>query len=170
VSFMIKAGILSDTHLTHVTQDFFEAVRHVFADCEVIIHAGDTVDVFALDAFRGKTVHAVHGNCCGAATQAALPSQLEFTLGTFKIALTHGNQFGRHGMDIEPGLLAHFPDADCLIYGHTHHAVCHRSEGKLVINPGSFQLGGRYGHPCTYAILEAGEELKGEICEIPARR
>jgi putative phosphoesterase len=166
---MIKAGILSDTHLSHVTTDFLEAVRRCFADCEVIIHAGDTVDVFMLDAFRGKTVYAVHGNCCGAATQAALPKQLEFELGGFKIALTHGNQFGRHGMDIEPGLLAHFPDADCLIYGHTHNAVCHRAAGRLIINPGSFQLNTRYGHPCTYAVLETGEELRGEIHQIPGR-
>ena len=160
---MIKAGILSDTHLSHVDTDFVEAVRSCFADCEVIIHAGDTVDVFMLDAFRGKTVHAVHGNCCGAATQAALPKQLEFELGGFKIALIHGNQFGRHGIDIEPGLLAHFPKSDCLIYGHTHNAVCYRRAGKLIINPGSFQLNNRYGHPCTYAVLEVGKELRGSI-------
>ncbi|MCW5199081.1 YfcE family phosphodiesterase, partial [Desulfobulbus sp. F3] len=132
---MIRAGILSDTHITRVSPEFFKAVSRCFSDCEVIIHAGDTVDVFMLEAFRGKTVHAVHGNCCGAATQAALPKQLEFELGGFKIALTHGNQFGRHGMDIEPGLLAYFPTADCLIYGHTHNAVCHRTaDGRLIIN------------------------------------
>ena len=163
---MIRAGILSDTHITRVSPEFFNAVSRCFADCEVIIHAGDTVDVLMLEAFRGKTVYAVHGNCCGAATQTALPKQLEFELGGFSIALTHGNQFGRHGMDIEPGLLAHFPTADCLIYGHTHNAVCHRTAGKLVINPGSFQLNGRFGHPCTYAVLEAGKELRGEIRQL----
>ncbi|MCI5147777.1 MAG: YfcE family phosphodiesterase, partial [Candidatus Electrothrix sp. AR3] len=36
-------------------------------------------------------------------------------------------------------------------------------------NPGSFQTTGRYGAPCTYAILEAGKELKGTIYELPLR-
>jgi putative phosphoesterase len=166
---MIKAGILSDTHLTRISSDFLTAVRRCFADCEVIIHAGDIVDVFTLDVFRSKTVHAVHGNCCNLSTQSALPEQLVFELGNFKIGLTHGNQFGRHGMDIEPGLIKHFPEADCLIYGHTHNAVCHYTSGKLIINPGSFQLNGRYGQPCTYAILEAGQELNGKIYEFPFR-
>jgi uncharacterized protein len=160
---MIRAGILSDTHLSHVTPDFLAAVRHCFMDCEVIIHAGDTVDVFMLDVFRGKLVYAVHGNCCGTATQTALPAELEFKLGRFNIALIHGNRFGRHGLDIEPRLLSHFPQADCLIYGHTHNAVCHWTDGRLLINPGSFQLGNRYGQPCTYALLELDDELRGEI-------
>ena len=61
---MIRAGILSDTHLTKVNQEFLQRVEHCFADCDVIIHAGDLVDLSLLDAFQGKTVHAVHGNCC----------------------------------------------------------------------------------------------------------
>jgi hypothetical protein len=169
VNVMIKAGILSDTHLSHVSPDFLDAVRHCFADCEVIIHAGDIVDVFALDVFRGKIIHAVHGNCCNLPTHSALPQQLAFELGGFKIGLTHGNQFGRHGQEIEPGLLTLFPEADCLIYGHTHRAICHRVANKLIINPGSFQTTGRYGTACTYAILEAGDELKGKLVEFLGR-
>ncbi len=166
---MIKAGILSDTHLTRVSTDFLHAVQQCFADCEIIIHAGDVVDVFTLDVFRGKTVHAVHGNCCGSSTQTVLPSQLEFELGRFNIAVAHGNRFGRHAHDIEPGLRAHFPAADCVIYGHTHEPVCRHERGQLIINPGSFQLGSRYGTPCTYAILEVGEELQGSIREFAPR-
>jgi putative phosphoesterase len=166
---MIKAGILSDTHLTRVSVDFLDAVRRCFADCHVIIHAGDVVDVFTLDVFRDKAVYAVHGNCCNLSTQAALPQQLEFELGGFAFGLTHGNQFGRQGKEIESGLLAHFSQAACLIYGHTHKAVCHWAEGKLIINPGSFQMNCRYGNLCTYATLEIGKELRGAIHEFPAR-
>ena len=166
---MIKAGILSDTHLTHVTTDFLHAIQQCFADCEVIIHAGDTVDSGILEAFANKTVYAVHGNCCNFTTQSTLPADLEFTLGTFKIVLLHGNRFGRHGSNIEPDFLRHYPDADCLIYGHTHEPVCRWDKKRLIINPGSFQTSGRYGMPCTYAILEAGEELKGTLREFPLR-
>jgi hypothetical protein len=166
---MIKAGILSDTHLTRVSTDFLHAVQQCFADCEVIIHAGDIVDPAVLKAFPGKTVQAVHGNCCNLAAHNRLPDQLEFSLGRFNIAVAHGHRFGRYADDIEPGLLAHFPEADCLIYGHTHEPVCRRERGQLIINPGSFQLGSRYGVPCTYAILEADEELQGSIREFAPR-
>ncbi len=166
---MIKAGILSDTHLTRVTTNFLHAIQQCFADCEVIIHAGDTVDSSIMETFAKKTVYAVHGNCCNLPTLNNLPDELEFKLGAFRIALTHGNRFGRHGNDIEPELLVHFPEADCLIYGHTHEPVCRWEKRQLIINPGSFQTSGRYGVPCTYAILEAGEELKGSLREFRPR-
>ncbi|MCI5168408.1 MAG: hypothetical protein D3903_20530, partial [Candidatus Electrothrix sp. GM3_4] len=53
---------------------------------------------------------------------------------------------------------------------YTHNAVCHRTpgeQGKLIINPGAFQMVSRYGIPCSYAILEAGEQLKGALHELP---
>lgn len=164
---MIKAGILSDTHLTRVTQEFADAVHRCFYDCEVIIHAGDITDVAVLDAFQDKTLYAVHGNCCSQSAPASLPAQFSFELNGFKMGLAHGDRFSK--ADIESGLISLFPEADCLIYGHTHRAVCHRVAGRLIINPGSFQTAGRYGAPCTYAILEAGEELKGKIYEFQLR-
>ncbi len=161
---MIKAGILSDTHLTKIDNNFLQCVEQCFADCETIIHAGDFVDISLLEAFQGKVVHAVHGNCCTRSTLAALPSQKTFQLGDFIIGVTHGNGLGH---DIESALWDLFPETDCMIYGHTHQAVCHQIAGKLIINPGAFQMISRYGVPCSYAILEAGEQLKGSIHELP---
>ena len=161
---MIKAGILSDTHLTKVTGKLLQRIDQCFADCDVIIHAGDLVDISLLDVFEGRPLHAVHGNCCTRKTLAGLPNQHTFQLGKFTIGLTHGNGLGN---DIESGLLDIFSEADCMIYGHTHQAVCHWIAGKLIINPGAFQMVSRYGVPCSYAILEAGEQLKGSIHELP---
>lgn len=166
---IIKAGILSDTHLTWPTREFLHAVQHCFADCEVIIHAGDITDLSLLEAFPFRTVHAVHGNCCGRGGRAGLTEQRTFQLGDFTVGLLHGHRLGRYADTIESGLCEVFPEADCVIYGHTHDPVCHRVAGQLVINPGSFQTGGRYGVPCSYAILEAGVELKGGLHEFPLR-
>jgi putative phosphoesterase len=162
----IKAGILSDTHLTRPNQEFHHAVRHCFADCDVIIHSGDIVGGSVLDIFSDKTVYAVHGNCCA---RAALPRERTFPLGDFTIGLIHGDRLGRYADRIESGLQDVFPEADCVIYGHTHEPVCHRVGGQLIINPGSFQTNGRYGIPCSYALLEAGTELKGSLHEFPLR-
>jgi len=160
----IKAGILSDTHLNAPDRQFTQLAKHCFADCEVIIHAGDLTDLSILDVFADKTIHAVCGNMCRGNARTTLAKNINFPLGNFTIGLTHGAELG---YDIESGLWNLFPEADCMIYGHTHRAVCHRQARKLIINPGSFQSTGRWGAPGTYAILEAGETLQAQILQVP---
>lgn len=163
----IKAGILSDTHLARADDAFIRLTRQCFADCEVIIHAGDLTSIAVLDAFAGKEVYAVHGNMCDASSFLALPRDTTFQLGRFTIGLVHGAGLGR---DIELQLWGLFPDADCMIYGHTHRPVCHRQGGVLFINPGIFRATGPYGAPGTYAILEAGNELRAAIHQVQANQ
>jgi putative phosphoesterase len=161
----LRAGILSDTHIHMPAPLFSEMAEHCFADCEVIIHAGDLTDMAVLDAFAGKKIFAVHGNMCSLATKTHLPTATTFELAGHVIGLTHGAQLG---YDIEAGLWDLFPEADCVIYGHTHRPVIHRQGGRLVINPGSFQATGRWGAPGTYAILEADDRLSATLHEVPA--
>jgi len=161
----IKAGILSDTHLPRPDRDFITAAQQCFAECQVIIHAGDLTDISVLDIFSDKTVYAVHGNCCGRTTHTALPTERSFQLGNFTIGLLHGYTLGRYADSIESGIWDVFPEADCVIYGHTHEPVCKQVAGKLIINPGAFQVNTWYSAPCPYVILEAGQSLKGTICE-----
>ena len=152
---ILRAGVLSDTHIRSANPVFCQQVASAFAGCDVIIHAGDLTESGILTAFAGKTVYAVHGNCCSAVTKATLSERLQFRLGNFTIGLAHGN--GRK--NIEDSLWMDFPEADCIVYGHTHRAVCHREGDKLFLNPGSFQSG-------SYAILEAGETLSARLFQI----
>jgi len=161
----MKAGILSDTHLANPDNAFKKLIEHCFASCDVIIHAGDLTSVRILDALSDFKVHAVHGNMCDAGSYRTLPREKTFNLDHFTIGLTHGAQLGH---DIELSLWNLFPEADCIIYGHTHRPVCHRQGGILIINPGCFRGTGRYGAPGTYAILETGDTLHASIHEVPA--
>ena len=162
---IIKAGILSDTHLNRADDTFIRQVARCFAGCEVIIHAGDLTAARVLDAFAGREIYAVHGNMCDASSALSLPRQTTFQLGRFTIGLVHGAGLGR---DIELQLWSLFPEADCMIYGHTHRPVCHRQGGVLIVNPGTFRATGPHGAPGTYAILEAGNELRAAIHQVPA--
>jgi putative phosphoesterase len=161
---MIRAGILSDTHLLGLNDNFIQLVKHCFTGCDTIIHAGDLTDISLLNAFQDKTVYAVHGNMCTATAYSSLPARRSFQLEGFNIGLTHGAGLGH---DIESALWDLFPDADCMIYGHTHRPACHRIADRLIINPGSFQATGRYGAAGTYAILEVGDNLQAAIHEVP---
>ncbi len=154
-------GILSDTHLSSAS-DFFRAqVSACFAEAEIILHAGDLTSLTVLEAFADKKVFAVHGNMCDRAGHNTLPASRTIKLAGFTIALTHGHQFG-YG-DLEDRLLMAYPEADCIVYGHTHRPVCHRIGGILFINPGSFTATGRHGGTGTYAMLRIDNQLSGEI-------
>jgi len=161
---MTRAGILSDTHMMGPDVHFQNLVQHCFGDCDTIIHAGDLTDISLLSAFGDKTVYAVHGNMCNSSTYSTLPERLSFQLDGFSIGLTHGAGLG---LDIESALWDLFPEAHCMIYGHTHRPACHRVADRLIINPGSFQATGRYGAAGTYAILEVSDGLQAAIHEVP---
>lgn len=161
---LIRAGVLSDTHLIRPDSRFKKQIKQCFHDCDVIIHAGDVTDLSVLEIFRGKSLYAVHGNMCNAEARTCHPEQCLFTLNQFTIGLTHGAGLGP---DIENRLWNLFPEADCVIYGHTHIPICHYLGKVLFLNPGSFQATSRYGAPGTFAILEVGDELRARLFEIP---
>jgi putative phosphoesterase len=147
---MTTIGILSDTHITSCDSAFLQTVRDVFSECDIIIHAGDLTDHNILEAFNGKQVFAVHGNMCTSLTQKTLPTHREVIIEGYTFGICHGAG-NRH--NIEDRMFDLFPTADCIIYGHTHIAKCHKIGSTLMINPGSFQSTGRYGASGTYALL-----------------
>lgn len=161
-----RIGILSDTHLSKPTESFQSRVASCFADVPIIIHAGDLTSLSILDVFDGRTVHAVHGNMCGAAAYNSLPRKKIVTLEHYTIGIIHRTGYS---YDFEEYLLDEFPEADCIVYGHTHRPACHRIGKTLFINPGSFMATGRHGAAGTFAILEVGDSLHGQIYEVKSK-
>ncbi len=162
---MTTIGILSDTHLSGVTNEFLKQVEEAFSNCDIIIHAGDLTEVSILSVFKGKEVHAVAGNMCNYTSRSALPEAKTFVIDGYLFALCHGANGPRH--NIEERMFDTYPEADCIIYGHTHVPVCKSIATTLYINPGSFQATGRYGATGTYAIATTGPDgLQAEIKEL----
>lgn len=147
---MIKVGILSDTHLHNITEEFKANAQRAFADCDVIIHAGDLTEISILSVFKDKEVHAVSGNCCNHVTYAALPETKRIMVGGHSIGICHG---AGNRMNIEDRMYTLFAEMDCIIFGHTHIATCKTIGDTLLINPGEFRGTGRYGASGTYGIL-----------------
>ncbi len=119
---MITIGVLSDTHLSGPSQVFREKVKRCFADVDMVLHAGDLTHISVLEAFGNKEVHAVHGNMCGYQAQVDLPGKKIIEVNGFQIGLTHGTGYYHN---IEERLYNAFGPLDCIVYGHTHKAVCH---------------------------------------------
>lgn len=147
---MKLVGILSDTHMTRITDTFLLQCSAAFEKCDTIVHAGDLTDVSILSAFKGKDIHAVSGNMCNWSTKQVLPEEKLILIAGFSIGITHGAG-PRH--NIEDRVFERFPMADCIVYGHTHIPACRKIGNTLLINPGSFQGTGKFGTAGTYAIL-----------------
>lgn len=146
----MKVGILSDTHKISPDSEFTRQCILAFDGCDTIVHAGDLTDISILSVFRNKEVHAVCGNMCSHTTRKVLPEQKEFLIGGLRVGVTHGTG-PRH--NIEDRVLDTFPEAACIIFGHSHIPLCRQMGKTLLINPGSFQGTGRYGAPGSYATL-----------------
>ncbi|KPK00436.1 MAG: phosphodiesterase [Desulfobacterales bacterium SG8_35] len=158
---MITIGVLSDTHLLEPDKWFRERARRCFADADMILHAGDLTSLSVLEVFAGKTVHAVHGNMCGPKTRNTLPASKIIEVGNFRLALVHGAGYMHN---IEQRLFDLFAPIDCIVYGHTHKAVCHRFGPTLMVNPGSFTATGPYGASGTYASIKVDRRsMEGRI-------
>jgi putative phosphoesterase len=150
---VITVGVVSDTHIPDRVRLLNPQVVSIFqeAGVEAILHAGDVSAPKTLEQLnRIAPVHAVRGNRDWVALRH-LPSTQQITLGGAKVGLTHGHgpllDYIRDRLDymlngyrlemFEPRLLAAFPDADVIVFGHTHRALNHIVDGKLIFNPGS---------------------------------
>ncbi len=158
----MKVGVISDTHLTGCDERLARLLKDYFRDADLILHAGDLVDLRVLDAFSGKEVKAVCGNMDLPSVRQSLPKKLILDINNYKIGLIHG-----WGMPygIENKLLKEIGRVDCLVYGHTHRATNEVKDGVLFFNPGS-ATDSRFASQHTIGVLEIGETIKGEIIEL----
>lgn len=159
----MRVAVLSDTHLRDrgsrvLPPKAWDVVR----GADVVLHAGDVVEPGLLDALgEVAPVHAVLGNN-DHALAGVLPETLRLDLDGVRVAMIHdgGPRAGREGR-----LHRRFPDADLVVFGHSH--VPWNAEGldgQWLLNPGSPTE--RRGQPHrTIAILDldAGAIRRSEI-------
>lgn len=157
----MRVGVLSDTHglLRNEIYGAFDGVDR-------IVHAGDIGDPAILTELEViAPVTAVSGNVDG----GALADEARLELEGARLAIVHGHRFGAPEV---ADLLAAYPDADVIIYGHTHKPLCERHGRRLVLNPGSAGPQ-RFHQPVTAALLslEAGRRPEARILTIvPSKR
>jgi uncharacterized protein len=154
----MRLGVISDTHglLRPEVYDAFVRVDH-------ILHAGDigSLEILAeLEALAPVT--AVYGNTDGFEVRERVPQVARIELDGFDIIVTHGDQFGSPTPE---KLNAAFPDAEILVYGHTHRPLLTLVDVVVtVMNPGGAGAR-RFGLPPSVGIieLEAGIPPRGRL-------
>jgi len=129
--------LISDTHLPARARELPPQVWAEVEAADVVVHAGDWVDVALLDEIekRSRALLAVHGNNDHGALRERLPEVARAEFGGVRIAVVHetGDKKGR-----EARCAARFPDADVLVFGHSHIPWdTTAATGLRLINPGS---------------------------------
>ncbi len=159
----LKIGVISDTHLREPDERLLAIVRKHFHDAELILHAGDLVDLRVLDAFGDKDVIAVCGNMDSSRIEDEIPAKRVLQVGRFRIGLIHG--WGSP-LDLEDRIRSEFDDVDCIVYGHSHYPANHIREGILFFNPGT-ACDRRHSISNTVGVLDVGEDaITGRIIAI----
>jgi uncharacterized protein len=156
---MIKIGVISDTHLSRPTDELAALAQGPFQGAEMILHAGDLIELPVLEAFSGKEVIAVCGNMDSVAVRRGIPGHRVFRAGPFHIGLIHG-WGGPSG--IEERIAREFKGVDCIVYGHTHQPSQREREGIFFFNPGSFK-GGSGTIPRSVGLLKLEDSISAEI-------
>jgi putative phosphoesterase len=143
----VRLGIIADTHGMLRPEVFgaFEGVDH-------ILHAGDIGPAALLDELAAiAPVTAVYGNTDGFDLRERLPQVAAVEHDGFNIVVTHGDQFGSPTPE---KLHAAFPDAEMLVYGHTHGPLIMLVVVVVtVMNPGGAGAR-RFGLPPSVGIME----------------
>lgn len=127
----MRLGILSDTHGV-LRPGIFE----VFEEVDHILHAGDIGPAELLTELESiAPVTAVYGNTDDFEIRGRCPAVAKLELDGCYITVTHGDQYGQPTPD---RLHREFPEADILVYGHTHEPVLELLDKTVtVMNPGA---------------------------------
>jgi uncharacterized protein len=150
-------GLISDTHGL-----LRPGVHDAFAGVALILHAGDVGGSGILDELRLiAPVRAVFGNT-DPPGEPELAEKILMDLDDVSVHVSHGHECGSP----TPERLADRYDADVVVYGHTHHALVTKLDGRLFVNPGAagpkrFNLA-----PSVARLTISGGNAEVEIVEI----
>ena len=129
-------AVISDTHLPR-------GERALPADCverlgaaDLILHAGDvmTATVLAELELIGPPVLAVQGNVDDEELRRQLPAERVVEARGIRIGMVHNAGPARGRLT---RLRQRFPDADAVVFGHSHMPLHEQAAGFQIFNPGS---------------------------------
>src|SRR5262249_46357099 len=102
---------------------------------DLIVHAGDFSRPSVLADLRELgPVAAVHGNVDSAELRLELPESICLEVGDVVLGVIHDAGPAKGRLE---RLRARFPDADAVVFGHSHMPLHEERDGFQILNPGS---------------------------------
>lgn len=129
--------LLADTHVPKRARRLPDAVLRAIDDADLVVHAGDWVDLPTLDLIesRARAFAGVYGNNDGPELRARLPEVARLRVEDVDMAVIHETGAATKR---EQRMDEVFPDIDLLVFGHSHIPWDTVSPaGMRLLNPGS---------------------------------
>jgi putative phosphoesterase len=132
----VRLAIVADTHLPRGTRRFPDRCLEEMATADLVLHAGDFTAPEVLDDIEalGPPVAAVHGNVDAPELRARLPEARLVEAAGVRIALVHDAGPARGRLE---RMRLRFPDAEAVVFGHSHIPLHEERDGFQIFNPGS---------------------------------
>lgn len=153
---------------THKRDDVYRRLVHKLTDpIDLVLHTGDVEgSEWVYEQVPGCEARIVAGNND---YFSKLPPELEFTLGSTRVLLTHGHHYrvylGTDMLEEE----ARARGVGLVIFGHTHMPMLRLCPGNLtLLNPGSLSYPRQDGRRPTYGIIDvdADGQCKCDILRV----
>jgi putative phosphoesterase len=165
---VVRLLLLADTHVPRRARELPPAVWAEVDRADVVVHAGDWVDVALLDALEARAARVLGcwGNNDGPELRARLPEVARATLGGVRFAVVHetGPSVRR-----DERMAAAYVDADVLVFGHSHIPWDTTAGALRLLNPGS-PTDRRRQPACTFMTAEVSEGMLREVTLHPVVR
>jgi uncharacterized protein len=134
----LKIGVISDTHIADSSKHIPAQILGAFGQVDLIIHAGDSVSLRAIEELRGvgPEVAVVAGNMDLEEVRKKYPAKQVLEIFGYRIGVMHGSGPAAGLLEL---LKEAFKEENCdlIIFGHSHKALNERIGKVLFFNPGS---------------------------------
>jgi putative phosphoesterase len=161
----VRLLLIADTHVPRRAKDLPAVVWQEVDACDVVVHAGDWVELSLVDAIASRArLIGCYGNNDGPDVRARLPEVARAEVAGVRLAVVHetGPSTGR-----DERMASAYADVDLLVFGHSHIPWdATASTGLRLLNPGSPTDRRRQPH-CTYLTVDVD---MGKIHDVQLHR
>jgi putative phosphoesterase len=132
----VVIAVIADTHMPRGSRRLPDACVERIRASDLLLHAGDiaTAGVLADLEAIGPPVKAVHGNIDAPDLRERLPETVTVDADGARIAMVH--DAGPSKRRIER-MRRRFPDAQAVVFGHSHIPLHETQDDFQIFNPGS---------------------------------
>ena len=131
----LRLALIADTHLPRGDRRLSEPCLEALRRADLIVHAGDFSRPPVLAGLRELgPVAAVHGNVDSPELRRQLPESIRLDLEDVVLGVIHDAGPAKGRLE---RMRARFPDADAVVFGHSHMPLHEERDGFQIFNPGS---------------------------------
>ena len=132
---MTRLALIADTHLPRGDRHLPSTCIETMRSADLIVHAGDFSSPSVLADLRALgPVAAVHGNVDSPELRGDLPGELSLDLDGLVLGVIHDAGPAKGRLE---RLRTRFPDAEAVVFGHSHMPLHEERDGFQIFNPGS---------------------------------